>query len=188
MNRTDVPWSESFMQSPITGKYYLQFNNNYLIDIIRQAVRDIIIYDSTLRELPISELQKEIFLIYDNTNIKPSDLEALLREEFRIAARFQKNMLDLTYAQIEKNRDNISDMREDDNPWNENFKIYHREAPESSRKTYAVIASMFLNSFFQLCKAVNQAALLLDILIEESILPPFNLLDTCEGSINLILA
>ena len=36
------------------GKYYLQFNNNYLIDIIKHAVRDIIIYDASLPELVIS--------------------------------------------------------------------------------------------------------------------------------------
>ena len=60
--------------SPITGKYYLQFNSNYLIDIIRQAVRDIIIYDASLSDLVISELQKEIFLIYDNTNISVGEL------------------------------------------------------------------------------------------------------------------
>ena len=74
MNRTDLPWNESFMKSPITGKYYLQFNSNYLIDIIRQAVRDIIIYDASLSDLVISELQKEIFLIYDNTNISVGEL------------------------------------------------------------------------------------------------------------------
>ena len=62
------------MKSPITGKYYLQFNSNYLIDIIRQAVRDIIIYDASLSDLVISELQKEIFLIYDNTNISVGEL------------------------------------------------------------------------------------------------------------------
>ena len=93
------------------GKYYLQFNNNYLIDIIKHAVRDIIIYDASLPELVISQLQKEIFLIYDNTNIKSYEVEHLIREEFRNATKFQKKLLDMTYTQMEKDKDSISDMR-----------------------------------------------------------------------------
>jgi hypothetical protein len=45
-----------------------------LLDLLREAVKSILIFNLPLEELPILQLQKEIYLIYDNRIVKEQDI------------------------------------------------------------------------------------------------------------------
>jgi hypothetical protein len=61
-------------ESPLADKYYLQLAEHSLLDLLREAVKSILIFNVPLEELPILHLQKEIYLIYDNRFVKEQDV------------------------------------------------------------------------------------------------------------------
>lgn len=70
-------------ESPISDKYYLQLADHSLLDLLREAVKSILIFNLPLEELPILQLQKEIYLIYDNRIIKEQDILDTIKHEIR---------------------------------------------------------------------------------------------------------
>ena len=62
------------VESVVLPKYYMQLADHQLLDLFREAVKAIVVFGKTLPDLPLAEVQREIFIIYDNSIVRSSDL------------------------------------------------------------------------------------------------------------------
>ena len=68
------------VDSAVTTKYYLQFADHEMKDLIRESVKSIITYGTKLSDLPLGELQNENFLIYDSYELRRVDVNSIIEE------------------------------------------------------------------------------------------------------------
>jgi hypothetical protein len=101
------------MDSMVVPKYYMQFGDYELIDLVRMAVKDIVTFGITLSDLPIAELQRESFLIYHRRTLTVKEVESIIHTEIRKAIRFHKKQLINIYSMVEGSRHSLCDMRGD---------------------------------------------------------------------------
>jgi hypothetical protein len=154
----------------------LQLADHSFIDLLREAVKSILIFNLPLEELPILHLQKEIYLIYDNRVVKDGDVLDAIKQEIREAAKLQKKFLDLSFTHLEKEKASLSDMRDnEEDPWSISWNRHRvKDTDDSLKKSYNVVASLFCNNYMAFVQSIREIARLLDHLHQEGLIPPIS--------------
>jgi hypothetical protein len=81
----------------------------------------------------------------------------------------------MSFTYLEKEKSNLSDMRESDDLWSVSWKKYKSsEVDDSFKKSYGVVANLVCNNYNTLVQSIREILKLLEHLHKECLIPRIN--------------